>query len=132
MCRKLIGDRRPRLSWREHVAASDIDLVFQRYSDGIARLHEVHLAARAEDRFNSADLARRQRHKLVPNTYHAAGYGARDPPEIEIGAVHPLHRHAEGTPHAVVLNIDGFEEFEQMRPPIPGHPGAHGRHIVAM
>ncbi len=52
--------------------------------------------------------------------------------EIGIGTVDPLHRHAEGFGGAVVLDVDGFEVVEQMRPRVPGRARAARGDVVAV
>ena len=128
---ELVGDLRPARRVGEHVAAGDIDLVFERQRHRVARFGAFLLLVGDQDRLDF---------RLLPRTGDDDRLAARDPPardrageaaEIEMRPVDPLHRQAERRAAAILLDLDGFEPLQQMAALIPRRPLTDRRHIVA-
>src|SRR5579872_6833824 len=124
MSRKLIRDLRPVMCWHEHVTASNVDLVLDRYRDRVARLGHVDLAGWTEDRSDATHLSRRQYRNFVANAYGATCNRPGKAAEIGIRPVDPLHRQAERAEGPLVFDVHCFKIFEQMRAVVPRRPFA--------
>src|SRR5207237_8822066 len=69
----------------EHVAAADVDLVFERERDRLRGECFFQVAVEGDDRLHAARFSRGQGHDLVATANDARGKRAREAAEIEIG-----------------------------------------------
>ena len=92
---ELVGDFRPRRGRRQDVAARHVDLVGEGERHRFAGRAFVEVAVHGDDARDLRGAARARDDDGVARLHAAAGDRAGEAAEIEIGAVHPLHRHAE-------------------------------------
>ena len=117
---------------RQHIAARDIDFVGQGQRDGIAghalRRRSPSMVTMRVTVLVRPDLATAT---ASPGLIAAAGDGAGEAAEIQIGPVDPLHRHAERLVGQRGIDIDGFQMRQQRRARVPGRLVALVDDIVA-
>ena len=130
--RELVGNLRAIAHRGKHVAAGNIDFVGERDGDRIAGDRGVEIAAGADNRLDPGGLPGRQHRDFIARPCPAAHDRAGKAAEIGIGTIDPLHRHPKRLAGAVILDVDRFQIFEQMRPRIPGRARAARRNIVAV
>ncbi len=127
-----VGDQRAIVGMHQHVAAGNVDLVFQGQGDGLAGTGLLQFALEGDDGFHLAALARRQCHHFVALAHHAAGQGAGETAEVQVRPVHVLHREAHVIEVAVGGDLDGFEDFHQRLAGVPGRTLGLVDHVVAL
>jgi hypothetical protein len=118
---ELVGDFGRAARAADHIAARDVDLVSERQRDRLAGHRQRQIAVGGDDATDRALAARGLRADAVARLDRAAGDGAGEAAEVEVGAVDPLHRQAEGAAAGV-----------PRRPrPFPGSPSAWVRGTTA-
>ncbi|MNN70748.1 hypothetical protein D3C81_1866230 [compost metagenome] len=106
----------------QNIAAAAIDFVGQSQGDGLAGHGLLQITIEGNDARDSALLPGWQHTYAVAGTNHAAGDGAGETTEIEVGAVDPLHRHAERQFLLVrLVDLDGFQVAHQRGAAVPRH-----------
>ena len=121
---ELVGAFRRIVRRADNIAARAIDFVFERQCDRLARARIVQFTIECRNRLHDARLARRQDANGIAGLHISRGDQPRKAPEIEIGPVDPLHRHAER-----LFAIDGradlnlFEMFDQAWATVPRRVG---------
>ena len=118
---ELVRDFRPRIRHGEHVPARSVDLVLDHQRDRLASPGDGQVAIGSDQRLYLRNLARLRDDNFIARLDRARNHCARETPEIEIGAVHPLDRQAEGRIGALVGNLDLLEMLQQGRASVPGH-----------
>ena len=93
---ELVGDRGWGGGGGEDVAAGDVDLLGEDEGDGVAGARLGEVAFGGDDAGERGGFAGGEDGKRVAGADAAGGDGAGVAAEVEMGAVHPLHRHAEG------------------------------------
>ena len=92
----------------------------------------VQVAIHGDDRLDRAGLARGERTQFVAGFDRAAGDQAGEAAKIEIGAIDPLHRHAERLGlTGGVADLDGLEVVDQDGTIVPGRVAGSGGDVVA-
>ncbi len=110
---------RPRRRRDQHVAARNLDLVVEHQRDRLPLDGAAKIAAMRDDALHPRRLAGLGHHDLVTRRNRAGGDRAGKAAEIEVRAVHILHREAERAFRHGVVNHDRFEMLEQRRAGIP-------------
>ena len=113
-----------RIGGRQHVAARYVDLAVEHERDRVASLGRRQDAVHGDDALDLGVGAGGLHDHAVAGPHPAADHGAGIAAEVEVGPVHPLHRHAERTGQRFLLHRDAFEILEQARSIIPRHVGA--------
>ena len=130
---ELVGDLAGLVGLRDHVAARTVDLVLEGQGDGLTRDGQIQIAVMGDDGFDPRGLARGQHPDRIARTHAAGADLAGKAAEIQIGTVHPLHRHAEGIIlHGGIAQRRFFQMAQQRRPLIPRHMRAFLDDIVAL
>jgi len=109
---------------REHVPPADIDLVAQGQGDRLAGGSLLKIAVHGDNPRHAAGAPRRGDPHLVTGTDGAGGDGAAEAAEIQVGAIHPLHRQAERFFPAIILDLHRLQMVHQGRPVVPRGVGA--------
>ena len=117
---------------REYVATAHVDLVLERDRDRLAGDRLLEIAVHRDDPRHPALAARGQHPQLLARHDDTAHDGAREAAEVEIGSIHPLHRHPERPLLQLVLDLDGLEVSHQRRPVVPGRVVARAGDVVAL
>jgi hypothetical protein len=132
MGRELVGDIGPGLGRGQHIAAGNIHLIGQGQRDRVAGNGFVEVAVLGDDtrQFGGAPGFGDRQDITRPDA--PARNGAGKTAKIEIGAIDPLHRHAERRLHQRGIHIHTFEIGEQRRALIPGRLWAFGHDINAI
>ena len=103
----------------EHVAARQVDFVFEHDGDGLVRAGLFERTIGGGDLAHLARLARRQRQHGVADRDLAARDGARVAAEVRVGAAHELDRKAQFLQGIGAAGLDAFERFEQRAARVP-------------
>ena len=129
---KLAGHLRG-LCWRaNHIAARDIDLVSQRERNGLVGHGNRQIAIGADDARDRALLPTGQHTDARTRGDAAARNRACKASKIEIGAIDPLHGHAEGLLfQKLFVDADRFEMRHQHGACVPRRVGAAFDNVVA-
>ncbi|MNO80859.1 hypothetical protein D3C76_720790 [compost metagenome] len=119
---ELVGDAGRIFCGGQDIATAAIDFVGQGEGNGLAGHGLLQVAIEGHDARNPALLPGRQHTHTVAGTNHAAGDGAGETTEIQVGAVDPLHRHAERQFLLVrLVDLDGFQVAHQRGAAVPRH-----------
>ena len=106
----------------QHIAATAIDFFGQGQGDRLSGHGLLQVTVEGDDARDSALLSARQHAYPVTRTNHAAGDGAGEATEIQVGAVDPLHRHTERQFLLVrLVDLDGFQVTHQRGTAVPRH-----------
>ena len=116
----------------EHVAATDVDLVFQNNRTRQRREQLGALAVGIEDRLDAISLPARQSQYFVAGTNHARRQGPHIPTECAVGAADVLHGESQVNQVAVGTDLDGFQKVHQRPALIPFHIVGAFDDIVAL
>ena len=127
-----IGHRRHIVGPDEHVAAADVDFVFERERDRHRREGFVDFAVVGDDRLHAARLARGERHHRLALADAARGNRAAEAAEVEVRAVHELHGIAEVDEVAVRRDVHVLQVVHQRRTFVPRHVVAVIDEVVAL
>jgi len=92
---ELISHLRRCIGRRDHIAATDINLIAQRQRHGLTRHCLVKVAIRGDNARDTAERASRADAHARALPDKATGDQTRETTEIQIRPVHPLHRQAE-------------------------------------
>ena len=92
---ELVGDVGRRVVGAQHVAAADVDLVGEDEGDRLAGDGLVEVAVEGDDARDGARPTRRQDADPVAAAHAPTDDRPAEPAEVEVRAVHPLHRQAE-------------------------------------
>ena len=117
---------------RQHIAATDVDLILQGERDGHGRVGLGQLAVIGDDGLDRAAPARGQRGDPVARAHDAAGQGAAIAAKVRIGAIDVLHRQAHIGQISVGGDLDAVEDRHERRARIPAERRAPLDHIVAL
>ena len=104
----------------QHVAARQIDFVFQDNGDCLMRARAFERTVGGSDLAHLARLARRQRQHGIAHGNLAARDGARVTAEIRVGPAHELDGEAQFLQQIGAAGFDAFEGFEQRAAREPG------------
>ena len=127
------GSRRGHISGPDqHVAAADVDFIFQRQRDRQRRKRFFQFAVEGHDRLDAAGLARRQGHHFVALADDARGDRAAEAAEVEVRPVDVLHRKAKVLQVAVRADVDRFQEVHQRAALVPRHVRTRVDDVVAL
>ena len=110
---ELVGHLGGVVGGAQQVAAADVDLVGERDRHRLPGDRLVEVAVHRHDPIDRARRAGRQHPDRVTRADRAADDAAREPAEVEVRAVHPLHRHPEALLGEVVVDGHRLEEPEQ-------------------
>jgi hypothetical protein len=124
---ELVRNAGQRFGLGEHVAAAHVDLVLERQRDRLAGDCLGKIAVHRHEPHYLALASRRQHADLVAGLHRAAHYRAREPAEVEVGPVDPLHRQPERRVPDLVLDLDGLEVTHQRRAAVPRHGARSAR-----
>ena len=114
----------------QHVAAADVDLVFQSQGDGLRRDGLFHLALESVNGPDAAGLARGEGHDLVAGTDDAGGHAAAVAAEVGVRAVHVLDGEPEVDQVHVGRDVRVFQQVHQRAAGVPRHVRAFGHDVV--
>ena len=103
-----------------HVAAADVDLVGEGDGDRLAGDRLVEVAVLGDDALDVRLAPGGHDPDQVAGAHRAADDLAGEAAEVEVGPVHPLHRHAERRGLRVVVDLDRLEVADERRPVVPG------------
>ena len=117
---ELVGDGRRAAGDRDDVAAADVDLGGEGERHRLAGDGLIEIAVEGDDALDCALAARGQGLDPVARLDDAGGDQAREAAEVQVGAVDPLDRHAEGAALQVVLDRQGLQQGHQRRAVVPG------------
>ena len=90
------------------------------------------IAVRRYDACDRRFAPGRQHAHFVAGAHFAGSDASGEAAERAVGAVHPLHRHAERRCRRIVGNLNARQMCEQRRTIVPGHVHAGGDDIVAV
>jgi hypothetical protein len=116
----------------EQVTAAGVDLIGQRDRDRLAGDRFVEIAVHRHDPLDGARGPGGQHPDRVAWADRAADDPSGEATEVEVRAVHPLHRHPERLLGEVVVDRHRLEEAEQCRAVIPRRVRARHDDVVTL
>ena len=131
MAPETVPDMRQRIGVYEHLAAREVDFVFERERHGLRGERFFEVAVVGDDAGDVRRAARGERDDRIAAAHDAGCDLAAVPAEVGIGTQHVLHREPEVVQVDVEVDRDGFEEVQQRGSRVPGHAGAGVDDVVA-
>ena len=131
MALELIGDRRRGGGSCDDIAPGDVDLIGERDGDRLPGTGFSQIAVGGDDALDRGLAARGHHADGVAGTDRAADDLAGEAAEVEVGAVHPLHGHAERLVLQLVVDLDGLEVADERGTGVPGRVRRGLDHVVA-
>ena len=116
---ELVGDLSRIVGRAQQIASARVDLVGECDRDRLTGDGFVEVAVHRDDAIDGRRRARRQHPDRVAGLDGAADDASGEPAEVEVGTVHPLHRHPERLLCQVVVDRHRLEEPQQRRAVIP-------------
>ena len=116
----------------QHVATTDVDLVFECDGDRLRWEGFFQFAVVSDDGLDPAAFPRRQREHGVALSQDAGGQRTAETTEIQVWPIDPLHREPEVVEVLVVGDLDAIQQFHQRRTVEPGGPFAAPDDVVAL
>ena len=110
---ELIGDRWRSKRRRNDIATTYVNLVCEGDRHRLTGNRLFKIAVERDNSVDGACSARRQNANRIARVNGAASDLARETTEIEIGAVHPLHRHTEWKRLRLVVDLNVFKERDK-------------------
>jgi hypothetical protein len=130
---ELVGDFGRAARAADHIAARDVDLIGEGQGHGLAGNGQRQIAVGGDDAGDAALAPRGLRADAVARFDRAAGDGAGEAAEVEVGAIDPLHRQAESAGLLPFLvDFDRFEVAHQRWSVVPRRALAVADHVVAL
>ena len=117
----------------DHVAAADIDLVFETNRDRLRRVRRCQIAIVSDDALDARMAPRRQRQHQVALAEHARSQLPRIAAEIQIGPQHILHRENARASSSRPLSAGTSSRYSSSAGPVvPGAARALLDHVIAI
>ena len=113
----------------QHVAAGNVDLVFQGQGDGLAGTGLLQFALEGDDGFHLAALARRQGHHPSPLRTTPLARVPAKPRKFRFGRF--TYCTGKRMSSRFGCDLDGFEDFHQRLAGVPGRTLGLVDHVVA-
>ena len=120
------------IGMHNHIATTDVYFIFKRKRDCHGGISLLKLFIIGHDGFDPAFFSGWQGYYFITFTYDAGGDGSAITPEIQIGAIHILHREPEVIEIPVSGNFDVFQQPHQGSSLIPGRVFTGINHVVTV
>ena len=129
---KMTAHLRQVIRMHQHVAARNVNFIFEHQADALRRESIVKIAIVGGNIFHTGCFPGGQYHHFIAFTHDTGSHFPGKTAVFQVGTDNKLHRKAKIFKIPVAAHMHGFQKFQHTFPVVPGHFVGDIHHIVSL